>query len=226
MSDLISYLREINSMISSMEGGRLIRNIILTAISVEIIALVYIKFGNAISDKKSFAKNFFLISVTTMLVITFIKGSLALSLGLVGALSIIRFRTAIKEPEELAFLFLTIGIGLGYGAGYVALTVLALGMILFIIFIKWAVAKKTDNQNLFINFATVKEENFNADDLIELLKEHTSTLKLKRYDESRGRFEATFNATFSDIKKLNQCKTIILSRFPESDLTYVEVENY
>lgn len=226
MNELIGYLREINSALFSTEGGKIIRNIILTAISSEIIALVYIKFGNAISDKKSFAKNFFLISVTTMLVITFIKGSLALSLGLVGALSIIRFRTAIKEPEELAFLFLTIGIGLGFGAGYVGLTILALGLILLVLFGKWIINKKNDNQNLFINFATIKEEDFRTEDLIELLKIHTSSLKLKRFDESKGRFEATFNATFSDIHKLSACKASILSRFPESDLTYVEVENY
>jgi len=50
------------------------------------------------------------------LVIVIVKSSLALSLGLVGALSIVRFRTPIKEPQELLYLFLAIGIGLGYGA--------------------------------------------------------------------------------------------------------------
>ena len=55
------------------------------------------------SDRSLFSKNFIFISLTTMLIITIIKSSLALSLGLVGALSIIRFRTAIKEPEELMF---------------------------------------------------------------------------------------------------------------------------
>ncbi len=226
MNEIVGYLREANGMMSATEGGVLIRNILLTAVSSEIIAFVYIKFGNSISDKKSFAKNFFLISVTTMLVITFIKGSLALSLGLVGALSIIRFRTAIKEPEELAFLFFTIGIGLGYGSGYVLLTVLALGLVLLILFIKWRVAKKSDDQNLFINFSTPKEGNFSAEDLMGVLKQHTSSLNLKRMDESQQRFEATFNATFSGIKELNHCKDTILSNFPESDLTYVEVENY
>ena len=53
-----------------------------------------------------------MISLTTMFVIAVIKQSLALSLGLVGALSIIRFRTAIKDPEELANLFLQSQLGL------------------------------------------------------------------------------------------------------------------
>src|SRR6056300_1582124 len=56
------------------------------------------------------------ICLTTLLVISVVKSSLALSLGLVGALSIVRFRTPIKEPEELAYLFVSIAVGLGLGA--------------------------------------------------------------------------------------------------------------
>ena len=63
-----------------------------------------------------------MISLTTMFVIAVIKQSLALSLGLVGALSIIRFRTAIKDPEELANLFFAISIGIGLGANQVEIT--------------------------------------------------------------------------------------------------------
>ena len=54
--------------------------------------------------------------MTTYIVIMVVKNSLALSLGLVGALSIVRFRAAIKEPEELVYLFLIIAAGLGCGA--------------------------------------------------------------------------------------------------------------
>lgn len=100
MDNFFELLYDINRKITSTEGGRLFRNLVLTAISAEIVAWAYVKFSNAISDKRNFAKNFFLLSVTTMLVITFIKGSLALSLGLVGALSIIRFRTALKNRKN------------------------------------------------------------------------------------------------------------------------------
>ena len=60
--------------------------------------------------------------ITTTIVITIVKSSLALSLGLVGALSIVRFRAAIKEPEELVYLFLIISTGLGCGAGQIKIT--------------------------------------------------------------------------------------------------------
>jgi len=65
----------------------------------------------------SVARVFPLLTLVTIAVISVVKDSLQLSLGLVGALSIVRFRAAIKDPEELVFLFLCIGIGLALGAG-------------------------------------------------------------------------------------------------------------
>ena len=78
-----------------------------------------------------FSKNFIILGLTTTLVITIVKSSLALSLGLVGALSIVRFRAAIKEPEELVYLFLVIATGLGCGAGQLRIT--SIGIFLAII---------------------------------------------------------------------------------------------
>ena len=59
--------------------------------------------------------------------------TMALSLGLVGALSIIRFRAAIKEPEELSYLFLAISVGLGFGAEQTVITMLAFFVMLAIL---------------------------------------------------------------------------------------------
>ena len=77
----------------------------------------------------SVARVFPLLTLVTIAVISVVKSSLSLSLGLVGALSIVRFRAAIKDPEELVYLFLCIGIGLAFGAGQpwiaVALVVVA-----------------------------------------------------------------------------------------------------
>ena len=85
--------------------------------------------------EKDFVKNFIPISMTTMFIIVVVKSSLALSLGLVGALSIVRFRTVIKEPEELGYLFLCIALGLGNGASQYLVTSIALVTILSAIYI-------------------------------------------------------------------------------------------
>ena len=74
------------------------------------IKLTYMRCSNSLNDKNHFADIFIPLAIVTTLVITVIKFSLALSLGLVGALSIVRFRAAIKEPEELVYLFFIIGI--------------------------------------------------------------------------------------------------------------------
>ena len=74
-------------------------NLLIAFILAHILSLVYVKYSNSLSNKKIFSNNFYLITLTTTLIITVVKSSLALSLGLVGALSIVRFRAAIKEPE-------------------------------------------------------------------------------------------------------------------------------
>ena len=72
--------------------------------------------GSTLSNRGEFAQVFPFVLLTTVRSITVVKSSLALSLGLVGALSIARFRIPIKKPEELAYLFTAIAIGLCLGA--------------------------------------------------------------------------------------------------------------
>jgi hypothetical protein len=76
------------------------------------------------NNRAHFANSFLLLGMTTCVVIIVVKYSLALSLGLVGALSIVRFRAAIKDPEELTVLFLVIAIGLSFGANQFPIGVL------------------------------------------------------------------------------------------------------
>ena len=91
-------------------------SLLCAAILSFLVQLFYLRYSSTLSNRKEFSKNFVILGVTTCIVIMIVKSSLALSLGLVGALSIVRFRAAIKEPEELVYLFLIIAIGLGCGA--------------------------------------------------------------------------------------------------------------
>ena len=99
-------------------------NLGLVLVLGQILVWHYLRFSPVLSNKRKLARVFVFIAATTLLVISVVKTSLALSLGLVGALSIIRFRTPIKEPEELAYLFLSIGLGLGLGADQPLITVI------------------------------------------------------------------------------------------------------
>ena len=87
-----------------------------------------------------------------------VKSSLALSLGLVGALSIIRFRTAIKEPEELSYLFICIGIGLGLELARVV-TIIALLLIFAIILIRSKLdTKELSNETIYLGIFYEKDK--------------------------------------------------------------------
>ena len=89
----------------------LVVNLLLDAGLSLTLAWYFLHYGKTLSNRASLARILPFISLTTVLIISVVKSSLALSLGLVGALSIVRFRTPIKEPEELAYLFMAIGLG-------------------------------------------------------------------------------------------------------------------
>lgn len=183
-------------------------NLILTAILAYILGLIYVKYGNSISNRKLFSKNLVLVALTTMVIITIVKSSLALSLGLVGALSIVRFRAAIKEPEELAYLFMAITIGLGLGADQVTVIVVSFLLIATAIIITKSVKKDSNinSTNLFITIGSKDTEKIKLQNIIEMLKDHCSGVRLKRYDEGEDFLETVFHISFNDIKSLTDIK--------------------
>jgi uncharacterized membrane protein YhiD involved in acid resistance len=99
-----------------------------------------------IVDTRQYMPLFLLLIPTMILIITIIKTSIALSLGLVGALSIVRFRTPIKEPEELAYIFIAIAIGLGLGANQVLATVIGF-VVVAIVMLPLALRRSISTQN-------------------------------------------------------------------------------
>ena len=147
------------------------------------------KFSEVISNRKQFAWNLILIALTTTLVISIVKSSLALSLGLVGALAIVRFRTAIKEPEELNYLFVSIASGLGMGANQVLITFIAVFLIGFLLFLKkkYISSVKSENLNLVISYDSNIE--IEIDRIIEALNGSCELVNIKRFEKSNDLVE-------------------------------------
>ena len=137
-----------------------------------IIKLFYIRFSSTLSNRVDFSKNFIILGITTFIIIMIIKNSLALSLGLVGALSIVRFRTAIKEPEELIYLFLVITAGLGCGAGQLKITIVGVSFALIVIYINYLFLSKSKIvYSELINLAIVVEADMKHDTINNLISE-------------------------------------------------------
>lgn len=171
-----------------------------------ILGYIYIKYGRSLSNRRMFAKNFIVVSMTTMFIITVVKYSLALSLGLVGALSIVRFRAAIKEPEELAYLFLAISIGLGLGADQQIITMVAFLAIVVVIFATSFLYRKEQGKNLYLTISSHNPERVSLRKIVETLKKYCSDVNLKRFDETKQVLEASFLVEFASFEQLNRSK--------------------
>ena len=86
------------------------------------ILFIYKKTMRKVAVGRSFMLSLLLISAITAVMVLTITSNLALSLGMVGALSIVRFRTAVKDPADTAFLFWAVAAGITSGAGFYLLT--------------------------------------------------------------------------------------------------------
>ena len=158
--------------------------ILVSLILAYIVKLTYIKVGRALNDKEYFSDTFIPLAIITTLVITVIKFSLALSLGLVGALSIVRFRAAIKEPEELVYLFFIISIGLSNGANQFLLSIIATFIIILFLLIRNFFQNKNDKENYtsdsnILSINILDNSKKNVDQVLGKLKKDFKYLKLK-----------------------------------------------
>ena len=149
-----------------------ILSLICSVILSLLIQLFYVKFSSTLSNRMNFSKNFVILGVTTCIIIVIVKNSLALSLGLVGALSIVRFRAAIKEPEELVYLFLVIAVGLGCGAGQIKVITVGILTSLLIIFAYYLfLSKKKIEHSEIINLGIIIEEDVKHEEITNIINE-------------------------------------------------------
>lgn len=149
-----------------------------------VVRAFYIQRSFSLTGKTHIGAILPILSAVVFLVIIVVKSSLALSLGLVGALSIVRFRTPIKEPEELVYLFLAIAIGLGYGAGQILITTVLVSAIILIVFLWLSNHKiaKTSEYNCVIRWINTS---LSLDEITEKLADSVLSMKLVRLDRGK-----------------------------------------
>jgi hypothetical protein len=203
----------------------LVVDIVLTAICALILKFFYIKFGQSLSNRSRLANNFVAIAVTTALVITIVKSSLALSLGLVGALSIVRFRTAIKDPEELSYLFLSIALGLGFGANQRMVTIIAFGVILGILFVQKLMGGNFQpKDNLYLNL-NLPIKNFDLKKLLKLLSKHTKKVDLKKIRTEKKLAQVAGRVEFNDSSDLDSLLKSLKKTYPKIEVSLIDTDS-
>lgn len=222
MSKFEQYLLEVSDQFNNTDWTQFLLNLGITALLAGLLTLFYIAFGNSLSNRKRFARTFLPLALTTMLIITIVKSSVALSLGLVGALSIVRFRSAIKDPEELTYLFLTIGIGLAAGAGQILIAVIAFVAIMIFLFVQAMIARKgvfARQENMVVNISTTSKD---IQAISAILTKQFSFVELKRVDEAGGKMSLSFVIEAGSLAKIEAARKEVLDLEPGASLSFIE----
>ena len=197
----------------------------LAIIFASILSFTISKTTRLLVDPKQFYPLFLILIPTTTLTITIIKSSIALSLGLVGALSIIRFRTPIKEPEELAYIFVAIAIGLGLGAGQYLITTIFFVIICLVMLVLRLthinVFSQEKSEYVFIDLVINKKQNQNFDliQLIKLIKSDIDNFQIKSLEENKQNLELTLLIKNFDYEKIEKVRKNLLDKFENLEIS-------
>ncbi len=197
-------------------------NILIAALLAFVLAWTYRHYGRSLNNRVIFSRNFVVLTVTTMLVITIVKSSLALSLGLVGALSIVRFRAAIKDPEELVFLFICIAVGLGLGANLRLITLSGATLILIILVGRGLFFSEKEAANFFLTLSLQGSQSGITDKISNILKKLCTFVEMKRLDETNDGLEFTFSVEVNSLESLEKIRCEIRNLAQQVRMTFVD----
>ncbi len=220
VSDLIADLT--SSQANPLELSTFIINLLLSVVLSYILSRVYVHWGSSLSNRRRFAANFILITVTTTFIILVVRSSVALSLGLVGALSIVRFRAAIKEPEELAYLFFAIAIGIGLGDNQRLITVLAMAVAIIVLGVMRLFRGRQADFNLHVTVASQSPNKVELDAILETLAPHCAQIKLMRYDDTGPTLESSFLVEFGNMEALKSAKAALRGMSDSLMITFMD----
>jgi len=175
-----------------------VENVVFNLITTTVLALylyfIYRRSFSGVIYSQSFNITLVMVCIITAIVMMTIGSNMALSLGLVGSLSIIRFRTAIKEPRDIAFLFWAIAIGLAAGTGEYLIAI-AGSIIISLLLLLF-------NRVIYNNYSyllVLKGSEIELDSVSNILKEYKIPNKF-RLKTTRNTFEeATYEITLKSI---------------------------
>jgi hypothetical protein len=191
------------------------------------LRFLFRRFSASASDSDVISRVFPLLAVITTAVIATVKSSLALSLGLVGALSIVRFRSAIKEPEELVYLFLCVAVGLALGAELpllacvlmVVVTGLALAMHYF--------ARGGQDHSLLLTITGDSDFGLSNGDsnVFTAIEQIAGGCRLQRFDMEDGRSQLRLMLRRTDPKRTTELITRLRRSLPDCEFSYVNLNS-
>ena len=184
-----SFLEQFTGLIS-------VQSIILSLLTAFLISVfilfIYKKTFNGVVYSKSFSLSILLLSLVTTLIIQTISSNITLSLGMVGALSIVRFRTAVKEPVDTGFMFWAITAGIMAGANLYIAAIIGSLIVGLLFFICYSFGMKLGNKYLVI-IKYDEEVAAKVEKALENIK-----FRVKSRSITKGMIEYTFEVELTD----------------------------
>ena len=178
-----SFLEGFTSM--DITTGKIAATLIVTALLALYIFAIYRLVSRKVFYSKNFNISLAVMSLITAAIILAMQSNLVISLGMVGALSIVRFRTAIKDPMDLAFLFWSISIGIICGAGlYEIALVTSVGVTVFILVLDMLPVGKAPMM-LVVNSSEMNGEKA----VLDVVGKYARYYKVKSRNLSKGRLD-------------------------------------
>jgi hypothetical protein len=166
-----------------------------------VISQIYKHTHRGMNFELSFMSTLVLLAPIVSVVMLFIRGDLVLSLGLIGSLSIIRFRTPIKDTRDMVFLFWTIAVGLGCGTYNWAIVIISTIFISIVIvslyFLKYGRSESTD-YILVVSGSTPSDNT----SLEKIIHEYVEEVKMRSFEKSGQQWESIYELGFPKSKKM------------------------
>ena len=181
--------------------------------------------SSSLSNRAEFANIFPMLTMVTVVIIFVVKSSLALSLGLVGALSIVRFRAAIKTAEELVYLFFCIGVGISLGAEHRLLAFAAVLVVSVFVLVRRQRARGT-GRNLMLTVTGDPDRFFqeSGSPVLTVLEEFTDSVAIQRFDVEEGGVQFRANVTLREPVETTALMERLHKRLPKFQISYVNLE--
>lgn len=192
--ELLYYLLENNTNISIAE---IAIGLIVSVLLAFFIYFIYKKTYSGVMYSKNFNVTILLVTIITTMVMMIIGSNLALSLGMVGALSIIRFRTAVKDAKDSAFIFWAIAVGIACGSGIYTIAILGSIIIaLVLLFLNRGVMD--DTTYLVIVHGNADTD---VDKVTGIVEEHCKRCNLKMKNITESKIDITYEVSFKKGKE-------------------------
>ena len=168
------------------------------------IVYVYRKTYSGVVYNKNTSLTMILLTIVTSMIIRTINSNLSLSLGMVGALSIVRFRTAIKEPLDTAYMFWAIAAGIMSGTGQYVIAILGSLILGVLFYIAYAINIKAKSQYLLvINYNLISE-----DTVVEKLQEIKNKKLKNKAINNKDVIEITYEVVLENEDIINEIKKL------------------